>query len=301
MLESIRLYIDHLSIDYGLSLNTLAAYRRDLVKFTNGLKKKGIGKPEAVRSEDIIQFLETSKKQGISVNSLARYLVSLRMFFRYLVAEGRLKKDVTSLLEAPKLFKRIPSILNYQMIEKLLAAPDLSNPLGIRDKAILEVLYATGARVSEVTFLKLNDVNLDLGYLRCFGKGNKERIVPLAEVSIKSIRQYLNKVRPELVLHLQKKNQPGTDCLFVDRWGKSLRRETLWKMVRRYARLAGLQGRVYPHILRHSFATHLLEGGADIRYVQEMLGHSLVSTTQIYTHVDKGRLKAIHKKFHPRA
>lgn len=298
MLDAIKLYIDHLDIEYGLSPNTLAAYRRDLVKFANWLKKRGLERIEAVQTEDVIQFLEVNKKQGISLNSLARYLVSLRMFYRYLVAEGRLKKDVTSFLEAPKLWRRIPNVLNYQTIEKLLAAPDLSKPLGIRDKAILEVLYATGARVSEVITLKLNGVNLDLGYLRCFGKGNKERIVPLGELAIKSIRQYLSQVRPELVLRL---HPTGTDRLFVDRWGKPLRRETIWKMVRRYARWAGLRERIYPHILRHSFATHLLEGGADIRYVQEMLGHSLVSTTQIYTHVDRGRLKAIHKKFHPRA
>lgn len=296
MKPEIDLFINHLSLDYGLAPNTLSAYRRDLVKFAQYLAKRGIDGVNAVKTDDVLSFIETNKKQGVSLNSIARYLVTIRMFYRYLVAEGRLKKDVTSLLETPHLLSRIPEVLSYETIDKLLSSPDTTKPLGIRDRAILETLYATGARVSEVVNLKERDINLPLGYLKCFGKGNKERIVPLGEAAIKYLKLYLDKVRSSLITKYS-----NTNHLFLDRLGKPLRRETVWKMIHRYARLVGLKGRIYPHILRHSFATHLLEGGADLRYVQEMLGHSRVSTTQLYTHINKERLKAIHKRFHPRA
>jgi integrase/recombinase XerD len=218
------------------------------------------------------------------------------MFFRYLFAERRLNKDVTTILDTPKIWHRIPNVLAYPVIQKLLDEPDLTKPLGIRDRAILEVMYATGLRVSEVVNLKMSDVNLEGGYLRCIGKGQKERLVPLGEVAIRYTRLYLDKVRPSLL-----RKQAEENRLFLDRLGKPLRRETIWKMLRRYGQLAGIEEKIHPHLLRHSFATHLLEGGAEIRYVQEMLGHTSIATTQIYTHINKERLKAIHSKFHPRA
>ena len=293
-----KLFLNYLAVECGLSQNTLEAYRRDLNKFAAFLKKQGVSALARVKPENIQKFLEVNRNKGGADNSLARYLVSIKMLFRYLMAEKiiKIKKDPASLQESPRLWKRLPQALSYQDIEKLLAAPDRTKPLGVRDKAIIEVLYATGARVSEVVNLRFPDVNLEFGYLKCLGKGQKERIVPLGEEAIHAIKKYLAEVRPGLAA-----KKTGAELFFLDRLGKGLRRETIWKMINKYARLAGLKGRIHPHLLRHSFATHLLEHGADLRYVQEMLGHASVSTTQIYTHVDKKRLKAIHKKFHPRA
>ena len=293
-----KLFLNYLAVECGLSQNTLEAYRRDLNKFAVFLKKQGVSVLARVKPENIQKFLEVNRNKGGADNSLARYLVSIKMLFRYLMAEKiiKIKKDPASLQESPRLWKRLPQALSYQDIEKLLAAPDRTKPLGVRDKAIIEVLYATGARVSEVVNLRFPDVNLEFGYLKCLGKGQKERIVPLGEEAIHAIKKYLAEVRPGLAA-----KKTGAELFFLDRLGKGLRRETIWKMINKYARLAGLKGRIHPHLLRHSFATHLLEHGADLRYVQEMLGHASVSTTQIYTHVDKKRLKAIHKKFHPRA
>lgn len=296
MKDEIKLFITYLNIECGLAKNTLAAYKQDLNKFTNYLKSQGVRSPSNVSVENIMRFLEVCRKRGASYTSIARYLTSVRMFFRFLTAEGRLKKDVTTLLDTPKIWHRIPDVLTYPIIQKLLDAPDLKKPLGMRDKAILELMYATGMRVSELVNLKVNDINLAAGYLRCIGKGQKERVIPLGDVAAKYVKMYLDKVRPKL-----KREKHPFEHLFLDRLGKPLRRETIWKMIHKYGLLAGVEEKIHPHILRHSFATHLLEGGADLRYVQEMLGHSNIATTQIYTHVDKERLKAIHKKFHPRA
>lgn len=296
MLDEIKSFLTYLNVECGLAKNTLAAYRQDLNKFTNYLKPLGIRSPAHVSTEDIIHFLGAHRKKGTSGTSLARYLTSIRMFFRFLTAEGRLKNDVTTLLDTPKIWHRIPDVLSYPIIQKLLAVPDLKKPLGIRDKAILELMYATGMRVSEVVSLKTGDINLEAGYLRCIGKGQKERVIPLSEVASKYVKMYLAKVRPGL-----KKEKRPNENLFLDRIGMPLCRETIWKMIHRYGLLAGVKEKIHPHILRHSFATHLLEGGADLRYVQEMLGHSNIATTQIYTHINKERLRAIHKKFHPRA
>lgn len=296
MQDEIKAFLTYLNVECGLSPNTLLAYQRDLNKFAAYLKNHHITSVSNITTEDIIRFIEWCRNKGASSSSLARYLTAIRMFFRYLFAEGRIKKDATTLLDTPKTWHRIPDILGYGVIEKLLAAPDLTKPLGIRDRAILELMYATGTRVSEVINLHLTDVNLEAGYVRCVGKGQKERIVPLGDVAIKYIRIYLNKTRPNLVS--QKK---PCQHLFLNRIGKPLRRETIWKMFHRYGLLSGIKEKLHPHILRHSFATHLLEGGADLRYVQEMLGHANIATTQIYTHINKERLKEIHRKFHPRA
>jgi len=306
MREGIKLFLDYLNVECGLSKNTLDAYGRDLAKFASYVKGKS---PANVTAEDILHFLEASKKKGTSLTSLARYLTSIRMFFRYLFAERRINKDVTTVLDTPRIWHRIPNVLAYPTIQKLLDAPDLTKPLGIRDRAILEVMYATGLRVSEVINLRVNDVSLEGGYLRCIGKGQKERLVPLGEVAVKYTKMYLDKVRP-LISNpkshfvpsaLSARQIPNSNYLFLDRRGKPLRRETIWKMIRRYGQLAGIEEKIHPHLLRHSFATHLLEGGAEIRYVQEMLGHTSIATTQVYLHTDKERLKAIHRKFHPRA
>lgn len=312
MEKEINLFLNYLEVECGLSRNTIDAYRRDLKKFAGFLKKQGGEDLSQVGPEDIQNFLAANKNAGRADNSLARYLVSIKILFRYLIAEGILKtkKDPSAFQEYPRLWKRLPHVLNYEDIEKLLSAPDLAKPLGCRNKAILEVLYATGARVSEVVNLRLPDVNLEFGYLKCFGKGNKERIVPLGEEAVHSIKKYLADVRPFLASNLSRqrrglsrfhRKKQNTSLLFLNRLGQGLRRETIWKMLNHSAHRAGLKGRIHPHLLRHSFATHLLEHGADLRYVQEMLGHASVSTTQIYTHVDKERLKSIHKKFHPRA
>jgi integrase/recombinase XerD len=296
MNDEIKLFTDYLSIECGLSKNTLSAYRQDLTKFSNYLKPSAITSVSQVSTEDIIHFMDFYRKKGISYTSIARYLTSIRMLFRFLTAEGKLNKDVTTLLDTPKIWHRIPDVLSYQTIQKLLDTPDLTKGLGMRDRAILELMYAAGTRVSEAINLRISDVNLQGGYLRCIGKGQKERIVPLGDVAVKYVNMYLVKVRPKLA-----NPKRPTDYLFLDRLGKNLRRETIWKMIHRYGLSAGISEKLHPHLLRHSFATHLLEGGADLRYVQEMLGHSNIATTQIYTHINKERLKEIHRKFHPRA
>jgi integrase/recombinase XerD len=296
MQDEIKLFLDYLNIECGLSKNTLSAYKQDLNKFERYLKISNKSSASQASTEDLIHFMEYNRKKGTSYTSISRYLTAIRMFYRYLTAEKRIKEDITTLLDTPKTWKRIPNVLSYGMIQKLLDAPDVSTIYGIRDKAILELMYATGTRVSEVITLHINDVNLMASYIRCLGKGQKERIVPLSDVAIKYINIYLNKSRPQLV---NKKRL--SDYLFLDRIGSTLRRETIWKMIRRYGSLSGLKIKIYPHLLRHSFATHLLEGGADLRYVQEMLGHSNIATTQIYTHINKEHLKELFKKFHPRA
>jgi integrase/recombinase XerD len=296
MIDSIKQFLAYLNVECGLSNNTLSAYRRDLVKFTEYLKGQGIKSPSGISPEDIMRFMDAWRKRGASDTSLARYLSSIRMLFKFLSSQGTIKGDATTLLDTPKIWHRIPDVMSYPVIQKLLDTPDTKKPLGIRDRAILETMYATGMRVSEVVNMKTIDLSLEGGYLRCIGKGQKERVVPIGEEAIKYVRLYLDKVRPNL-----KKEKRPFENLFLDNIGKPLRRETIWKMIHRYGLLAGIKEKLHPHILRHSFATHLLEGGADLRYVQEMLGHSNIATTQIYTHVDKERLKSIHKKFHPRA
>jgi integrase/recombinase XerD len=235
------------------------------------------------------------KKKGISASSIARRLAAIKMFHRFLVRETILKDDPTALLDSPRLWKKIPSTLSLQEVERLIAQPDIRHKQGVRDKAILECMYATGARVSEIVNLKLDDLNLEVGFLRCVGKGNKERIVPLGKRACVAISRYLGSLRQVLA---KKKN---SDFLFLNRCGGKISRQSIWKIIKKYARLARIKKEVRPHILRHSFATHLLERGADLRSVQEMLGHSDIATTQIYTHINKDRLKTIHKMYHPRA
>ncbi len=294
MKELIELFLNFLSVERALSSNTIASYAKDLNLYTDFLAGKGINSLSGTSRNDIVNFMLNQKDRGISANSTARRLAAIRMFYRFLVRERILKIDPSSVIESPKLWKKIPETLNINEIQALLMQPNVRERQGIRDRAILETFYATGARVSEVVNLKKDNVNLEVGFLRCVGKGNKERIVPLGKKAIEGITRYIENSRGEF---LKKKE---SEYLFLNRSGARISRQSLWKLIKKYARQAGIKKPIRPHILRHSFATHLLEGGADLRSVQEMLGHSNISTTQIYTHVSRDRLKTIHKQFHPR-
>ena len=289
-----ELFLDYLVVECGLAENSVKAYRRDLAHFCAYLAARKKAEFGALKARDIVGFLTHEKARGLSANSISRALAAIRMLFKFLAVEGKIPKNVASTLQSPHLWRRLPNVLDVGDVEALLKAPDTSKPLGIRDRAIIEVMYATGARVSETADLTLDGVNFDFGFLRCFGKGAKERVVPIGRRAVEALKEYLRLVRPKL-------DRNGSRLLFLSRSGKRLSRETIWVRVRRYALMAGLRKKVSPHTLRHSFATHLLQGGADLRAVQEMLGHSNIASTQIYTHVDKNRLKWVHKKFHPRA
>ncbi len=294
MQEFLSLFLDYLSIEKGLSKNTLAAYARDLKGYTGYLNKSKISSLDLVTRREIMDFLLSERDRGLEPSSVARALVAVRLFHRFLLQEGKIRQDVTEALEAPKLWKHLPEVLSLSEVETLLKTPNVRNPQGVRDQAVLEIMYATGLRASEVTSLKTSHVNFELGFVRVIGKGEKERIVPVGEHAKKSVRRYLARGRPQW----DKANKE--EVLFITRLGKKMSRQTVWGIFKKYAKISRIQKKVYPHILRHSFATHLLENGADLRVVQELLGHSDISTTQIYTHVEKSRLKSIHQKFHPR-
>ncbi|MCM8799223.1 MAG: site-specific tyrosine recombinase XerD [Candidatus Omnitrophica bacterium] len=292
--ELIELFLNYLVVERGFSSNTVDSYRRDLLNFKEYLSKHKISSFVDIKRDSISDFMQEQKEKGLSSNSIARRVAAIKSFYKFLTREKIISSNPTELLQSPKLWKKIPSTLTVEEIEVLISQPDLRNKVGIRDRAILDTMYATGMRVSEVVNLKLEDVNLDVGFLRCVGKGNKERIIPLGKYACASIRRYLQNSRTAL---LGKKN---SELLFVSRFGAKISRQSLWKIIKKYARKAGIKKPVKPHIIRHSFASHLLERGADLRSVQEMLGHTDISTTQIYTHIDRDRLKTIHKMFHPR-
>ncbi len=294
MKELIDTFLNYLSVERGLSNNTIISYRHDLNAYINFLEARHIDALSKITKDDITNFMFAQKEKSVSVNSIARRLAAIRMFHRFLARERILKSDPTNLIDSPKLWKKIPDTLSLNEVEALIAQPDIRGKQGIRDKAILETLYATGMRVSEAVNLKSDNVNLDIGFLRCIGKGNKERVIPLGKKAITSLKRYLGISRP----HLLKKRE--SEFLFLNRFGKKISRQSLWKIIKRYAREARIKKTIRPHTLRHSFATHLLERGADLRSVQEMLGHSNISTTQVYTHINKDRLKAMHRMFHPR-
>jgi len=294
MLELIENFLNYLSVERGLAQNTLLSYREDLKYYAEFLSGKKIDALSKTSRNDIINFMLSQKDKGLSANSVARRLAAIKAFYRFLVRERVLKEDPTSLIESPKLWKKIPETLSLNEMNALLLQPNIKDAQGIRDRAVLEALYASGMRVSEATGLKVDNVDLDIGFLRCIGKGRKERIVPLGKKAVSSIRRYLEAARPKFL-----KNKES-EFLFLNRFGAKISRQSLWKMIKKRAAEAGIKKPISPHSLRHSFATHLLEGGADLRAVQEMLGHADISTTQIYTHINKDRLKAIHKKFHPR-
>ncbi|MCX6354826.1 MAG: site-specific tyrosine recombinase XerD [Candidatus Aureabacteria bacterium] len=287
-------FLTYLKVERGLAPNTVSAYQRDLSRFITFLEKKRITALDDARRSDIGDFLMAEKSRGLSPTSLSRGLVAVRMFFRFLASNRFVRADIADVLESPKIWKHLPDVLTIEEVERLLEAPRIRTHYGRRDKAILELMYATGLRVSEAAGLKLSDVNLQVGYVRCMGKGSKERIVPLGRMARKALENYLSVSRPRF-LRLR-----VSDALFLTQQGKPFTRMGIWKMLTQYAKGVTLRKNVTPHTLRHSFATHLLSGGADLRVVQEMLGHSDISTTQIYTHVDQDRLRSIHKKFHPR-
>jgi integrase/recombinase XerD len=295
MEELIEAFLNYLSVERGLSRNTIISYSQDLRAYAGYVKSRSISGVSATTKNDIVGFMMGRKDQGLAANSIARSLAAIRMFYRFLVRERILKSDPSSLVDSPKLWKKIPETLSVNEVEALLSQPNVRDvKLGARDRAILETLYATGMRVSEAVNLKLDNVNTEIGFLRCIGKGDKERVIPLGKKAVISIKRYLETSRPSLL-----KNKES-DALFLSRFGKKISRQSLWKLIKHYARLARIKKPMKPHILRHSFATHLLERGADLRSVQEMLGHSNISTTQLYTHINKDRLKSIHRQFHPR-
>ena len=292
--ELVESFLNYLIVECGLSENTIKSYKSDLRNFSNYLKNKSIKRFQDLRANMIVNYIEKEKQRGLSENSISRSLVTAKMFYKYMITEGKISRNPMSSISSPKLQKHLPEVLHYKAVEKMLQVPNCNEKLGIRDKAILELMYATGARVSEVASIKVSWVSLDYGFIKCQGKGSKQRIVPIGTKAVNSVRKYLQDVRP-----LLSKGKDG-ETLFLSRTGKKLRRENIWELVRKYAKCAGIKN-VSPHTLRHSFATHLLEGGADLRSVQEMLGHANISTTQIYTHVDRKYLKSVHQKFHPRA
>ncbi|MBD3426064.1 MAG: site-specific tyrosine recombinase XerD [Candidatus Omnitrophica bacterium] len=294
MKDHIENFIYFLEVERGVSDNTVESYRRDLEKFRLYLEKNKKGLAGAKR-EDIVNFMMCLKDQGLSSTTIARNLAALKTFWKFLVAEGLVRENVAAVVETPKTWKTVPDTLNKDEVEKLLEAPQARGWMGIRDKAILELMYATGLRVSEVKDLKKTGVNLEAGFVRCLGKGGKERIVPLGKVAEKAVSRYITKARAKLARKTQDEH------LFLSRLGRKLSRQSLWKMIQKYAHKAGIKKHITPHSLRHSFATHLLEGGAELRGVQEMLGHADISTTQIYTHINKDKLRKIHKDYHPRA
>jgi len=288
-------FLDYVSLERGLSKNTRAAYADDIGRFLDYLAEKGVKSLNDVTRKQILDHLMKEKARGLAANSLSRHLVSLKVFFRWLTGEGLLASNVADTMESPKVWKMLPSVLTPKEIDRLLAAPDVTKPLGLRNRAILELFYASGLRVSELTGLKISDLHFDEGFLRCIGKGRKERVVPVAKSAASWVNRYLAEVRPGL--------EAGTAgaTLFLSRRGGALSRKTVWDMIKKRARDAGITKTISPHTLRHSFASHLLAGGAPLRVIQEMLGHADIVTTQIYTHVDPDRLKGVHRQFHPRA
>lgn len=288
-------YFDHLRVEKGLSRNTLEAYSRDIADFHDWMENTH-GKPlTSSEEEDLNYYFMRLKKGGLSSRTVARKISSLRGLFRFLFMEGRLKTDPAQSLGVPRTGSPLPKDLSLEEVDRLLAQPSATEPLGVRDQAMLEMLYATGLRVSELLGLRLQDLNLEVGYVIAYGKGKKERLVPFGDEAMEKLNIYLSQVRPGLC-KLKK-----TPYVFLNRSGNRLSRQGFWKLLHRHALQAGISSPVTPHALRHSFATHLLERGADLRSVQLLLGHASVSTTQIYTHLNRERLKKIYRRYHPRA
>ena len=293
-------YLAGLLSERGLSANTVAGYRRDLGKLQAFLEMQGRKAPAALSRADVPLLLESLRGQGLASPSVARCLAACRGFYRFLLREGQLRQDPFLDVTVPTGSRRLPKALSIAEVQRLLDAPGRNDggrgrhPEALRDDAMLEVLYATGLRVSELVKLDLDTINLSAGFLRATGKGSKQRVVPLGAVAIRKLRRYLTAGRPHLL------KSRASNCLFLTRSARGLTRQGFWKILRRYARDARIQRPISPHMLRHSFATHLLERGADLRVVQSLLGHANITTTQIYTHVERGRLKHLHKRFHPR-
>ncbi len=288
-------YLYHLRGERQLSPNTVSAYKTDIKRYLNYLETLDITHPDTVEPETVIRYLGELRTLPLSPGSLARNLSAIRMFHAFMVNEGYCKKDITENIDTPKLPKRLPKILDIQDIEDIFRCIDTGTDRGVRDRAMLELLYGSGLRISELLDLRLPSLLLDEGWVRVIGKGLKERIVPFGEEARDRLNKYLHNVRPELA-----RNTLAENIVFLNMRGAPLSRMGVWKIIRAYADRSGIRKAVSPHVFRHSFATHLLEGGADLRAVQEMLGHSDIATTQIYTHLDRNYLKEVHKTFHPR-
>jgi len=288
-------YLNYLIVEKGLAEKTIKAYSSDITSFIEFLDKRKIKNISETDTPIILKYLITMRDSGLTARSRARHIIALRGFYKFLVQEKIIPLDPSALIDLPKIGLKLPDVLSVREIKLLLKSPDTLKPIGQRDLAMLELLYASGLRVSELINLKLTDINLEAGFVRVLGKGSKERIVPFGMVAGKQILEYINTARPLLTKGLI------SPYVFAVRAGKPMTRQGFWKLLKKYARIAGIEKIVYPHSLRHSFASHLLEGGADLRSVQIMLGHVDISTTQIYTHVAKERLKKMHEKFHPRA
>lgn len=296
MIDHIRDFIHFLTVEKGLAKNTLISYERDLKSYLAYMKNvEQLNTWNEVRRASIIQFLARLKDQGKSPKTLARHIASLRSFHQFLIREKITEQDPTIHIESPKQERSLPKVLSMEEVEALLQAPKLTNEFGYRDKAMLELLYATGMRVSELINLDMSDIHATMGFVRCIGKGNKERIIPIGHTALESIEEYLLNGRVKL------QSEHKTDSLFLNHHGNRLTRQGFWKILKKLSKDARIEKELTPHTLRHSFATHLLTNGADLRAVQEMLGHADISTTQIYTHVTNVRLKDVYKKFHPRA
>jgi len=299
MESTIHVFLSYLRVEKGLAQNTILAYGRDLKKFAAFLRQRQKLRVEDVDREDVVDFLSSLYKEKLDSRSVARYLVSLRGLYKFAMMEEMITVDPTENLESPKLRSSLPTYLRVDEVDKLLQAPDLNTSFGLRDRAMLEVLYSTGLRVSELLNLRITDIDMRIGCVRCVGKGDKERLVPIGRKAIEAVEQYLAVGRPQFAR--PSSPPPHNQVLFLTRIGRRLSRVGIWKILHDYGMKLGLRGRLTPHKLRHSFATHLLEGGADLRSVQLMLGHADISTTQIYTHVVEERLKQIYKAHHPRA
>lgn len=289
--QNLHKFLNYISVEKGLSRNTVESYERDIKKFNSYSKDKDLSD---ITKKEIIQFLSHLNSNGLSPATISRNIVAIRSFYKFLASEKEIASDPTENLESPKKWNRLPKTLSYDEIDRLINHNKGNNPSGIRDDAMIELLYACGLRVSELVSLKMNNINLDTGFLITIGKGKKERIVPVGEIALNKIRRYLFSGRADLL------KDKRSDYLFVTWSGTAMTRQGFWKLIKKYAKEAGIKKAFSPHTLRHSFATHLLDHGADLRAVQMMLGHSDISTTQIYTHVSRERLKKVHNKYHPR-
>ena len=291
----VQQFLDYLSLERGLSDNTRTAYGTDLTSFFDYLGTRKVDRVSDVSRSVVLDYLMHERDRGISVNSVSRRLVAIKMFLRYLEQEGLVQSNVAEVMDSPKLWQILPRVLSPEEVARLLSLPDEGDRFGERDRAILEMFYATGLRVSELASLRLEDVHFDSGYIRCTGKGNKTRVVPFGDRARRALEGYLKHSRQKFV------NEQSDRTLFLTIRGTGFSRKGLWKMIKGYAAKAVPNKTVSPHTLRHSFASHLLANGAPLRVIQEMLGHADIATTQVYTHIDQGRLRSVHSQFHPRA
>lgn len=294
-MDHLRSFLDHLALERGLSPRTLDAYGRDLARLLTFLEGRGVARPGEATATDLREFVYHLKDEGLQATSIRRSLSAIRTFYSFLLAEGVVVADPSERLEPPVVWRRLPDVLSRTEVERLLEAPNLADRLYWRDRALLEFAYASGVRVSELIALRIRDLDLEVGFAVVFGKGSKERLVPVGQSALRALHVYLRELRPAL------ERGTGKGVVFLNNRGTPLTRMGVWKILRTHVERAGIRKRVSPHTLRHTFATHLLEGGADLAAVQEMLGHADISTTQIYTHIDREYLRDVHRKFHPRA